>query len=166
MPLGDGIICPYCGNPSPNYKRRMKGTAGMKFNAGSPEGSFGGEGALGYEGVNQTAPLVTCTLCDRKFYLFALSHHKDYCKRFLKRTLFHDTVYENMKHYHLSYSDIIDGFEGITQVKSFTSCINDIKKKIYYGDEIHLVFSKDSKTYFMTINNSARTYQAVNLGVA
>jgi len=160
MPLGDAIICPYCGNPSPNFKFRTKGTVGMKLNIGSPEG------ALSYGGVNQTTPLVTCTLCDRKYYLFALRHNKDYCKRVLNRTGFHETVYENMKHYHLSYTDIIEGFEGVTQVKSFTSCINNIKKKIYYGDEIHLVFSKDPNTYFITINNSTRTYQAVNLGVA
>ena len=160
MPLGDAIICPYCGNPSPNFKRRMKGTVGMKLNAGSPEGAFG------YEGINQTAPLVTCTLCDRKYYLFALSHNKDYCTRVLNKTNFLETVYENMRYYHLSYTDIIDGFEGVTQVKSFTSCINDIKKKIDYGDEIHLVFRKDPNTYFITINNSKRTYRAVNLGVA
>lgn len=160
MPLGDGIICPYCGNPSPNFKRRTKGTVSMKLNAGSPEGG------ISFEGIDQTAPLVTCTLCDRKYYLFALSHNKEYCQRFLNKTKFHETVYEIMKSYQLSSNDIIDGFEGITQVKSFTSCINDIKKKIDYGDDIHLVFRKDPNTYFITINNSTRTYQAVNLGVA
>jgi len=160
MPQGDAIICPYCGNPTPNFKRRTKGTVMMTLNAGTPGG------AISYGGDNQTAPLVTCTMCDRKYYLFALSNNKDYCKRFLNKTKFHETVIEIMKSYQLSYSDIIDGFEGITQVKSFTSCINGIKKKIDYGDDVHLVFRKDLATYFLTINNSSRTPQAVNLGVA
>ncbi len=159
MPLGDTIACPYCGNPSPNFKRRTKGTVSMNLSGGIPGGT------LSYEGIDQTTPLVSCTLCDRKYYLFAQSHNKEYCKRFLNKTQFHETVYENMKYYQLSYTDIIDGFEGITQVKSFTSCINSIKKKINTGDEIHLVFRKDPNTYFITISNSSRTYQAVNLGV-
>jgi hypothetical protein len=160
MPLGDVFICPYCGNPNPNVKRRMKGTFEMKFDAGSPKAG------VSYDSIDQQTPLINCKLCDRKYYLYAQKEDADFCKRLLNKTVFHETVYEIMKNYGLSPGDIVPGFEGLTQVKSITSCINGIKKRVNWGDEIHLIFSKEQMTYFITLNNSNHKFQAINLGVA
>jgi len=159
MALENSIVCPYCGNPNPNYSRRTKRTSEILFKTKITGGN------RGYESTVQEVPLVKCKLCDRNYYLYAQSKNKRFCKQFLYGTKIHGTVEEFMKSYGLLPYDIIEGFSGLTQVKSYTSCINGLKKKINYGDEIHLLFLKGLTTYCMTINHSKKGKYAVNMGI-
>ena len=160
MPFENPIVCPYCGHPNPNVKMRTKGF--INFNAGI--NNFGGQ--IGYEGINQKLPLVTCSFCDRKFYLYADSSHNNFCRRILANIKYNEIVAEFMLKNQLNPSDIIDGFQGLTQIKSMFSCVNGIKKKIDLADDLHIVFEKWDTTYYMIIKHSNRNKIAVNMEVA